>query len=84
MTPVIDVSELQLQSSDVLLIYTDGVTEATSPDGDEFGEVRLSEALRRHRALAAAPLFQVLLETVQKFSPGERGDDMTAVVAKFR
>ena len=78
------VSELQLNSGDVFLIYTDGLTEAMSPSGDEFGEDRLRETLRQNRALAAAPLLQELLHTVQRFSPGEPGDDMTAVVAKIR
>ena len=78
------VSELQLNSGDVCLIYTDGLTEAMSPGGDEFGEDRLCETLRQNRTLAAAPLLQELLHTVQRFSPGEPGDDMTAVVAKIR
>ena len=79
-----EVSELQLKSGDVFLIYTDGLTEAASPDGEEFGEDRLREALQKHRTLAAAPLLKVLFEMVQHFSPGEPGDDMTAVVAKIR
>jgi sigma-B regulation protein RsbU (phosphoserine phosphatase) len=78
------VSELRLNSGDIFLIYTDGLTEATSPDGDEFGEDRLRETLHQNRTLAAAPLLRVLIETVQRFSPGEPGDDMTAVIAKVR
>jgi len=78
------ISELQLNAGDTFLIYTDGLTEATSPDGAEFGEDRLRETLQQNRDLAAAPLLQVLLHTVQRFSPGEAGDDMTAVVAKIR
>ncbi len=79
-----EVSELQLESGDVFLVYSDGLTEATSLAGEEFGEDRLREALQKNRALAAAPLLEVLFETVQRFSPGEPGDDMTAVVAKIR
>jgi hypothetical protein len=36
---------LQLQSGDVLVAYTDGVTEALNASGEEFGEARLQEAL---------------------------------------
>ena len=72
------VSELQLHSGDIFLLYTDGLTEAASPDGDEFGEERLRETLFQYRSLAAAPLLQVLIESVQRFSRGERGDDRTA------
>jgi sigma-B regulation protein RsbU (phosphoserine phosphatase) len=81
---ICEVSKLQLNAGDAFLIYTDGLTEATSPEGDEFGGDRLCETLQRNRALTAAPLLQVLLKTVQRFSPGEPGDDMTAVVAKVR
>ncbi len=79
-----EVSELQLNSGDIFLIYTDGLTEATSPDGDEFGEEQLRETLLQNRALGADRLLHVMLDTVQRFSPGEAGDDMTAVVAKVR
>jgi sigma-B regulation protein RsbU (phosphoserine phosphatase) len=79
-----EVSELRLNSGDIFLIYTDGLTEALSPDGDEFGEDRLRESLQQNRTLGAAPLLEVLIESVQRFSPGEPGDDMTAVVAKVR
>ena len=78
------VAELQFNSGDIFLIYTDGVTEALSPSGEEFGEDRLHDTLRQNRTLAAAPLLQVLLRTVRRFSPGEPGDDMTAVIAKIR
>ena len=81
---ICEVSKLQLNAGDAFLIYTDGLTEATSPEGDEFGGDRLCKTLQRNRALTAAPLLQVLLKTVQRFSPGEPGDDMTAVVAKVR
>jgi len=77
-----NISERQLNSGDIFLLYTDGLTEAASPEEEEFGEDRLCEALIRNRDLPAASLLQALLTTVRQFSPGEPGDDMTAVVAK--
>lgn len=40
--------ELTLQSGDLLALYTDGITEATNPQGEEFERVRLATSLQRH------------------------------------
>ena len=45
------IGERRLHPGEVLLLYTDGVTESFDPAGDEFGEARLIEALRRRREL---------------------------------
>ena len=50
-------SECQLSPGDVLVLYTDGVTEAAFRDGeDEFGEDRLIASLRQYRELSAAEM----------------------------
>jgi hypothetical protein len=41
--------ECHLSPGDTLALYTDGVTESVNDSGEEFGELRLVEALRRHR-----------------------------------
>jgi serine phosphatase RsbU (regulator of sigma subunit) len=76
------VAEEQLHPGDLFAIYTDGVTEAADPTGDEFGEERLIETLRRNRKSVAASLLQSVIQSVQQFSPGEQGDDITVVVAR--
>lgn len=76
------VAEVQLQPGDVFAIYTDGVTEAALPDGEEFGEHRLIEILQRTRSASAAGMLRTLVSSIQQFSPGEQGDDLTAVIAK--
>ncbi|HWW95187.1 MAG TPA: SpoIIE family protein phosphatase [Vicinamibacteria bacterium] len=43
------VGECRLEADDLLALYTDGVTEAFDDNGEEFGEQRLVDALRRHR-----------------------------------
>jgi serine phosphatase RsbU (regulator of sigma subunit) len=67
-----------------LALYTDGVTEAFNADGEEFGEERLIEALRRYRELPSEALLSSLYEDIRHFSPHEQHDDITMVVARCR
>lgn len=76
--------ECQLFAGDTLALYTDGMTEAFSPHGEEFGEHRLIDALCRHRELSATSMLAAILDEVQRFSPHERHDDITLMVAKCR
>jgi serine phosphatase RsbU (regulator of sigma subunit) len=76
------VGQCQLLSGDTLALYTDGVTESFSPAGEEFGEERLIEALRKHRALAPRDMLAAIIDDVRRFSPGEQQDDITLIVAK--
>ena len=75
------VAETHLDPGDTLLLYTDGVTEATSSSGQEFGESRLVETLCDHHSLAAQPLLDSIVQAVQQFSGQEQADDITLVVA---
>ena len=78
------VGECRLEADDVLALYTDGVTEAFDGAGEEFGEERLVDALRRHRGRPAESLLASLVEEVQAFSPHEQHDDLTLIVARRR
>jgi serine phosphatase RsbU (regulator of sigma subunit) len=78
------VSEVQLNVGDILLLYTDGVTEANDAAGDDFGAVRLKEALRMLRHLPIDQLMDSLIVEVLKFSNGVQADDITLVVARCR
>jgi len=73
-----------LQPGDLLVIFTDGVTEANDSVGDEFGEARLIETVCAHRGCAPAQLIQVIQDEVKKFSAGEQSDDLTLVIARAR
>lgn len=72
--------EVQLSSGDRLLLFTDGVTELTSENGEEFGEARLLSLCIQQRALGAAMLHQRLLDSLVDFNQGEFQDDMTLIV----
>jgi len=78
------VQEVQLTPGDILVLYTDGVTEATDAEGEEFGEARLIQSLRAHHDCPAASLLEMIVDDVQKFTSGEQGDDITLVIAQCR
>lgn len=69
---------VRMERGDAILLYTDGVTEARRPDGEEFGEDRLLEILRTHRDECSRGLVERIRESVLQFaSPDDVQDDMT-------
>lgn len=76
------IAETQLFPGDAMALYTDGITESFNAAGEEFGEKRLVEALRRHRALPSQSLLSTVVDEVRHFSPQEQQDDITLIVAK--
>jgi len=73
----------RLDPGDILALYSDGVTEANNTAEEEFGEERLTEALRRHRAEPAETIVQAVRTAVAEFTAGApQADDITLVVAK--
>jgi phosphoserine phosphatase RsbU/P len=78
-----EVAEVQLAAGDLLVLYTDGVTEAANVDGEEFGETHLLETLGKHPELPVETLLQKVVEAVQQFSgDSEQQDDITLVIAR--
>ncbi len=65
-----------------LLLYTDGITEATAPDGKMFGIGRLERCLRDMRHLSAQEIVDRIFRTVEEFAPGPPADDQTVVVVR--
>jgi serine phosphatase RsbU (regulator of sigma subunit) len=78
------IGESRLFQGDTLALYTDGVTESFNDAGEEFGEERLAEALRRHRGLSSQALLAAIVDEVQQFSPHQQHDDITLIVAQGR
>jgi sigma-B regulation protein RsbU (phosphoserine phosphatase) len=76
------VAELALEPGDALLIYSDGVTEAASAAGDEFGEARLERMVRSQQGQPAAQVVDAVLAAVAAFSSGPRGDDVTVMALR--
>lgn len=78
------IGELSLYAGDTLALYTDGITEAFNDSEEEYGELRLIEALRRRRDLSSQEMLGSVVEDVRRFSPREQHDDITLIVAKCR
>jgi serine phosphatase RsbU (regulator of sigma subunit) len=78
------IGETSLFAGDTLALYTDGVTEASSTDGDEFGEQRLLDCLKLNRELSSSDLVSAVIDEVRRYSPHEQQDDITLIVAKCR
>jgi len=76
------IGECPLFPGDTLVLYTDGVTESFNDAGEEFGEQRLIESLRRHRKLCPKELIASIVRDVRDFSPHEQRDDLTLIVAR--
>lgn len=78
---------VDLRAGDQVFLYTDGVTEAFDPDGQEYGDARLSQAL--HAALAATdhlpePVVAHVLTDVHRFERGApQADDITCVALRY-
>jgi phosphoserine phosphatase RsbU/P len=70
----------QLVSGDTLVLFTDGITEAASEDGTEFGEDGLIEAVLSQPLRKAGELQSQLLAGVRSFCNSRMADDATLVV----
>ncbi|MEO2031633.1 MAG: PP2C family protein-serine/threonine phosphatase [Planctomycetaceae bacterium] len=79
-----EVQHIRYRSGDLLLLATDGITEASDPDRRMFGVPRMLETVVHQRASSPNQLVQSLMSEVIEFRRGaEQQDDITAVVAKF-
>ena len=73
--------ELTLGRGDRLVLFTDGVTEAFEPGGDQFGEERLAEILSAEAAKPAADMAKSLVNAIHAFEAGgDQSDDVTLLI----
>jgi len=72
--------KIQLHKGDRLLLFTDGLTEATDAIGEEFGEARLSDFFIKRRKLAASELRAGVLRAVSAFCGDDFKDDAALLV----
>src|SRR5438094_7655971 len=73
----------QLRPGDVLVIYSDGVSEAVNPNGEEFGPTRLYEVVARNLDASAGGIRDRIESALTKFCQGTpAADDITLVIVK--
>jgi phosphoserine phosphatase RsbU/P len=83
--PVAPYSQMftHLDQGDMLALYSDGVTEATNLNYDEFGEERLIDTLKAHRTEPATAIVEAVTRALAEFTAGApQADDITLVVAR--
>ena len=77
-------TSLQLSPGDLLVMYSDGLVEATNSSGEEYGEKRLRELLTKSAKKSPAEIRQVVLASLEDFSATLLlRDDLTFVVVQF-
>ena len=78
----LDDTQMRLMPGETMVFYTDGVTEARSPDGSFFGEDRLHRFVGAHAGQHAALLAAELKNAVLKFQEGYARDDLALLVLR--
>ena len=74
---------VSLEKNDMLVIYTDGITEAMDPESNQFGEDRLIRVIKENSHLTPAEFVEKLNEAIAQFTRGaEQHDDITVVAIK--
>ncbi len=80
---VYDVYETQLQAGEILLLYSDGITEATNENSKFFGEERLRKLLSDRARLSAARIGEEITQAVKNFrGDAPAHDDLSLIVIK--
>jgi len=77
-------AEFELAPGDVLTLYTDGVTEALTDRGEEFGEENLIQRLRHYRDQPGQTVVEAISDEVRSLTPGDQHDDITLILARCR
>jgi sigma-B regulation protein RsbU (phosphoserine phosphatase) len=78
-----DECSIDLKSGDLIVMFTDGVTEAMNPEQtEEFGEERLVDCILRNRDLGSAELMQVIIDEINAFAEHIQYDDITMIVMR--
>jgi len=78
-----DHGALQLSTGDVLVIYSDGLTDATNGADEMFGEERLLEIIRQQAPAGGAMLQETILKAITEFTEGmPQTDDITFLVVE--
>ena len=74
---------LEMGAGDILVVYSDGITEAMNPNDDMFGEERLVKLIQENSKKGCRELERIILKAIQDFTEGRaQTDDMTMVIVQ--
>ncbi len=80
---LLDEQAVTLGDGDVIVLYTDGITEAMNGDSDLFGDQRLSRLVEEHGHLDSGELRERILREIEAFvGAADQHDDMTMILLK--
>lgn len=80
---VFEVGKIQLDHGDILIVFSDGISESWGENDEEFGEERLGDLVKIHAQLPASQLMATLQSEVEQFTTSLRAtDDSTLLVIK--
>src|SRR5476649_646385 len=83
-TASFDEETVMLEPGDIVVLFSDGVTEAMNPSGDEFTDDRLIACAEAHRGESPQQVLDALLADVHAFCEGAtQSDDVTAVLVRY-
>ena len=75
---------VRLSSGDWLIVFSDGVSEALSADGEEYGEARIVRTVQEATTADPQQMLQTLFNDIREFTKGAaQSDDITALVLRF-
>jgi phosphoserine phosphatase RsbU/P len=81
----VDVNEMEYNSGDILMLYTDGITEAKNKQNEEFGYNRIKQFLEKHAFYSAEYIKEEILKSLYDFCESSNlEDDITALIVKVK
>ncbi|MBL8148958.1 MAG: PP2C family protein-serine/threonine phosphatase [Blastocatellia bacterium] len=76
------VGEIDLETEDLLVLYSDGITEARSKQEEDFGEERLAKLVETNKEKSPREIQELILEAIRQWSGEDQEDDMTLLIVK--
>lgn len=78
-----EIGKVKLEDKDLIVFYTDGVTEAQNAEGDEFGDERLESVMRSSKNISSCNILENIKDSILEFSRDTKQyDDITLIVLK--
>jgi sigma-B regulation protein RsbU (phosphoserine phosphatase) len=76
--------EVRLHAGELLAVYSDGVSEALNPTGDEYGDSRIQDVISPNWLEPSDSVLQLLLRSVHAFAQdAPQNDDVTALIVRY-